>query len=114
MTLSDKLSLSHTHTHSHSRHKDHTDPIDNTNPVNAIGLFAGTEATGVGTAPGVYLREDPICGTQLENQSELRAPSADKAALYLDAALAARSATGKTEQDIILVFVTPLFWGVCY
>ena len=68
----------------------------------------------MGTAPGVYLREDPICGTQLENQSELRAPSADKAALYLDAALAARSATGKTEQDIILVFVTPLVWGVCY
>ena len=65
----------------------------------------------MGTAPGVYLREDPICGTQLENQSELRAPSADKAALYLDAALAARSATGKTEQDVILVFVTPLFWG---
>ena len=61
----------------------------------------------MGTAPGVYLREDPICGTQLENQSELRAPSADKAALYLDAALAARSATGKTERDIILVFVTP-------
>lgn len=57
-------------------------------------FFAGTEATGVGTAPSVYLREDPICGTQLENQSELRAPSADKAALYLDAALAARSATG--------------------
>ncbi|XP_076464900.1 uncharacterized protein LOC143296727 [Babylonia areolata] len=51
----------------------------------------GTEAAGVGTAPGVYLREDPICGTQLENQSELRAPSADKAALYLDAALATRS-----------------------
>ncbi|KAL8572386.1 hypothetical protein ACOMHN_023155 [Nucella lapillus] len=57
----------------------------------------GTEATGVGTAPGVYLREDPICGTQLENQSELRAPSADKAALYLDAALAARSATDEDE-----------------
>lgn len=55
----------------------------------------GTEATGVGTAPGVYLREDPICGTQLENQSELRAPTADKAALYLDAALAARLAAGK-------------------
>lgn len=60
-------------------------------------IAQGTEATGVGTAPGVYLREDPICGTQLENQSELRAPTADKAALYLDAALAARSAADEDE-----------------
>ena len=56
--------------------------------------FTGAEATGVGAAPSVYLREDPICGTQLENQSELRAPTAEKAAFYLDAALAARTATG--------------------
>ncbi|KAK6182781.1 hypothetical protein SNE40_010389 [Patella caerulea] len=40
---------------------------------------------------GVYLREDPICGTQLENQSELRAPNAERAAFYFDAALAARN-----------------------
>ncbi|XP_077179925.1 kinesin-like protein KIF26A isoform X3 [Paroedura picta] len=49
-----------------------------------------------GQSPGVYLREDPICGTQLQNQSELRAPTAEKAAFYLDAALAARS-TSKPE-----------------
>ncbi|XP_078303914.1 kinesin-like protein KIF26A isoform X3 [Panthera onca] len=42
-------------------------------------------------SPGVYLREDPGCGAQLQNQSELRAPTAEKAAFYLDAALAARS-----------------------
>ncbi|XP_064230586.1 kinesin-like protein KIF26A [Aotus nancymaae] len=42
-------------------------------------------------SPGVYLREDPLCGAQLQNQSELRAPTAEKAAFYLDAALAARS-----------------------
>ncbi|XP_062947369.1 kinesin-like protein KIF26A [Cynocephalus volans] len=45
-------------------------------------------------SPGVYLREDPTYGTQLQNQSELRAPTAEKAAFYLDAALAARS-TGR-------------------
>ncbi|CAI9734877.1 kinesin KIF26B isoform X2 [Octopus vulgaris] len=56
----------------------------------------GTE-TGVSTAPGVYLREDPICGTQLENQSELRAPTADQAAYYLDAAIAARSTSDEEE-----------------
>ncbi|XP_065259802.1 kinesin-like protein KIF26A [Emys orbicularis] len=51
-----------------------------------------------GQSPGVYLREDPICGTQLQNQSELRAPTAEKAAFFLDAAIAARS-TSKPECD---------------
>lgn len=35
----------------------------------------------------MYLRDDPLFGTQLQNQSELRAPTAEKAAFYLDAAL---------------------------
>ncbi|XP_016308158.1 kinesin-like protein KIF26A [Sinocyclocheilus anshuiensis] len=51
-----------------------------------------------GQSPGVYLREDPICGTQLQNQSELRAPTAEKAALFLDAAIAARS-TNQPDAD---------------
>ncbi|XP_073494734.1 kinesin-like protein KIF26A isoform X1 [Phyllobates terribilis] len=51
-----------------------------------------------GQSPGVYLREDPICGTQLQNQSELRAPTAEKAAHFLDAAIAARS-TNKVDCD---------------
>ncbi|XP_054706519.1 kinesin-like protein KIF26B [Uloborus diversus] len=56
---------------------------------------AGTE--GSGTSPGVYLRDDPIFGAQLINQSELRAPTAEKAAYLLDAALAARSRDGEEE-----------------
>ena len=49
----------------------------------------------MGTSPGIYLREDPIRGTvQLGNVSEPQAVSAEKAAFYLDAALASR-ATGK-------------------
>uniref|UniRef100_A0A8C1YKB3 Kinesin family member 26Aa n=1 Tax=Cyprinus carpio TaxID=7962 RepID=A0A8C1YKB3_CYPCA len=40
---------------------------------------------------GISLREDPVCGSQLQNQSELRAYSAERAAFFLDAALAARS-----------------------
>ncbi|XP_056332602.1 kinesin-like protein KIF26A isoform X1 [Danio aesculapii] len=51
-----------------------------------------------GQSPGVYLREDPICGTQLQNQCELRAPTAEKAALFLDAAIAARS-TNRPDAD---------------
>ncbi|KAM6912878.1 kinesin-like protein KIF26A isoform 2-T2 [Xenentodon cancila] len=46
-----------------------------------------------GQSPGIHLREDPICGTQLQNQSEIRAPTAEKAAFFLDAAIAARSTT---------------------
>ncbi|KAG7461234.1 hypothetical protein MATL_G00207870, partial [Megalops atlanticus] len=44
-----------------------------------------------GPSSGVHLREDPIYGSQLLNQTELRAPSPEKAASLLDAALAARS-----------------------
>ncbi|XP_019720999.1 kinesin-like protein KIF26A isoform X2 [Hippocampus comes] len=44
-----------------------------------------------GQSPGIHLREDPICGTQLQNQNELHAPTAEKAAFFLDAAIAARS-----------------------
>ncbi|KAG7238540.1 hypothetical protein INR49_030813 [Caranx melampygus] len=51
-----------------------------------------------GQSPGIHLREDPICGTQLQNQSELRAPTAEKAAFFLDAAIAARS-TSKPNAD---------------
>uniref|UniRef100_A0A4W4FT41 Kinesin family member 26Ba n=1 Tax=Electrophorus electricus TaxID=8005 RepID=A0A4W4FT41_ELEEL len=46
-----------------------------------------------GQSPGVYLCEDPICGMQLQNQSELRAPTAEKAALFLDAAIASRTSS---------------------
>ncbi|XP_028652766.2 kinesin-like protein KIF26B [Erpetoichthys calabaricus] len=51
-----------------------------------------------GQSPGVYLCEDPICGMQLQNQSELRAPTAEKAAFFLDAAIASRHSS-KPECD---------------
>ncbi|XP_028251398.1 kinesin-like protein KIF26A isoform X2 [Parambassis ranga] len=51
-----------------------------------------------GQLPGIHLREDPICGTQLQNQSELRAPTAEKAAFFLDAAISARS-TSRPDAD---------------
>ncbi|KAK3542552.1 hypothetical protein QTP86_029440, partial [Hemibagrus guttatus] len=46
---------------------------------------------------GVYLKEDPVSGSQLQNQSELRASTAERAAFYLDSALAARS-TSRAEN----------------
>ncbi|XP_019909270.2 kinesin-like protein KIF26A isoform X3 [Esox lucius] len=51
-----------------------------------------------GQSPGVFLREDPVCGSQLQNQSELRAATAERAAYFLDAALAARS-TSRPQCD---------------
>ncbi|XP_052058492.1 uncharacterized protein LOC127698847 isoform X2 [Mytilus californianus] len=68
----------------------------------------GTES-GQGTSPGVYLREDPICGTQLENQSELRAPTAERACYYLDAALATRTALEDDGQSSHMLFTIHVY-----
>ncbi|XP_075555507.1 uncharacterized protein LOC142587983 [Dermacentor variabilis] len=57
----------------------------------------GTE--GSGTAPGLYLRDDPILGTKLMNYSELRAPTAEKAAFLLDAAVAAAAAANQRYES---------------
>ncbi|XP_064483793.1 uncharacterized protein LOC135396642 isoform X2 [Ornithodoros turicata] len=57
-------------------------------------------ATGTeGSSPGVYLRDDPVFGTKLMNYSELRAPTAERAAFLLDAAVTAASANHRTEED---------------
>ena len=62
-----------------------------------LDVAAGTE--GSGAAPGAYLRDDQtIFGSYLTHQSELRAPTAERAAFLLDAALAARTA-GKCLKD---------------
>uniref|UniRef100_A0A672R0X4 Kinesin-like protein KIF26B n=1 Tax=Sinocyclocheilus grahami TaxID=75366 RepID=A0A672R0X4_SINGR len=41
--------------------------------------------------PDAYLKEDPVCGVQLCNHSVLNAPTPERAAFLLDAALASRS-----------------------
>lgn len=49
-------------------------------------LFSDSEQS-----PAVYLRDDPLFGSlQLQQHSELRAPTAERAAFYLDAAVAGR------------------------
>ncbi|CAM1309896.1 KIF26A (predicted) [Pycnogonum litorale] len=50
-----------------------------------------TDSECSGQSPGIYLQDDPILGTHLQNQSELRAPNAEKASYYLDAAIASRT-----------------------
>ncbi|KAJ8274921.1 hypothetical protein COCON_G00095460 [Conger conger] len=52
-----------------------------------------------GQSPALYLHEDPICGTELCNQSELPAPSPEHAASLLDEALAARSSSRDSEEE---------------
>ena len=68
-------------------------------------VITATEC-GVVTSPGVYLREDPVCGTQLENQSELRAPTAERAAYLLDAAIAGRTVSGAFDLPMNFCFAT--------
>ncbi|XP_076361588.1 kinesin-like protein KIF26B [Tachypleus tridentatus] len=63
-----------------------------------LSVFAiGTEVAG--SSPGLLLQDDPIYGTYLSNQSEIRAPTAEKAAFLLDAALAARSKLEMEEEN---------------
>ncbi|KAJ0175396.1 hypothetical protein K1T71_008555 [Dendrolimus kikuchii] len=59
-------------------------------------------------SPGVYLRDDPLFGTHLQNQSELRVHSAEKAAFYLDAALATRG-TREEGRDSHLLYTLHLY-----
>lgn len=47
----------------------------------------------------MYLRDDPLLGAHFQHHSELRVPSAEKAAFYLDAAVAARTRTSSTPGE---------------
>ncbi|XP_059091814.1 uncharacterized protein LOC131887270 [Tigriopus californicus] len=53
-------------------------------------------------SPAVYLRQLPIMGSCMQNQSELRASSAEKAAYYLDAALAGRSLDAQGRESHLI------------
>ncbi|XP_076306447.1 uncharacterized protein LOC143222996 [Tachypleus tridentatus] len=57
-----------------------------------------TSTEGSGTSPGVLLKDDPVYGTHLMNQSEVRAPTAEKTAYILDAAIAAQNNCETTEE----------------
>nr|XP_023659498.1 kinesin-like protein KIF26A isoform X2 [Paramormyrops kingsleyae] len=53
------------------------------------------------SSKGVHLKEDPVCGSQLLNQSKLQAPSADQAAFFLDSALAARNGDKRHNSHLL-------------
>lgn len=67
-------------------------------------------ATGGGNPAGAYLRDDliPVTGPQLGNWHEIRAPSAEHAASYLDAAIAARTLPGLYSSSISLMLFNVL------
>lgn len=61
-------------------------------------------------SPGVYLRDDPLFGTQLQNHAELRVPTAEKAAWYLDAAMDSRGGARSSEnRDSHLLFTLHVY-----
>ncbi|XP_046591946.1 uncharacterized protein LOC107217886 [Neodiprion lecontei] len=58
-------------------------------------------------SPAVYLRDDPLFGTlQLQQHSELRAPTAERAAFYLDAAAAGRQ---RDEGDAHMLYTLHVY-----
>ena len=57
----------------------------------------------------MYLREDPVLGSQLQNQSEIRAETAEKAALFLDSAVAARAAGEDAGRSSHLLYTLHVF-----
>lgn len=54
-------------------------------------LLVAVPCSSSGGQQQVTLLEDPVCGSQLQNQTQLRATSAEQAAVFLDTALAART-----------------------
>jgi len=61
---------------------------------------------------GVYLREELSGMSYLENQSELRAATADAAAHLLDAAIAARTVPG--QRQMLLYCSLSVCLSVCH
>lgn len=60
-------------------------------------------------SPGVYLRDDPLFGNQPPH-CELRVPTAEKAAHYLDAAVEGRQPTKEdTARDSHLLFTLHVY-----
>ncbi|XP_039283738.1 kinesin-like protein CG14535 isoform X2 [Nilaparvata lugens] len=57
---------------------------------NSVHDLLASYVTDEEQSPGMYLRDDPLLGMQILNSSELRAPTAEKAAFYLDSAIAAK------------------------
>ncbi|KAJ8947365.1 hypothetical protein NQ318_002891 [Aromia moschata] len=59
-------------------------------------------------SPGVYLRDDPLFGNQPPH-CELRVPTAEKAAHYLDAAVECRAPTREDARDSHLLFTLHVY-----
>lgn len=59
-------------------------------------------------SPGVYLRDDPLFGNQPPH-CELRVPTAEKAAHYLDAAVECRAPTREDVRDSHLLFTLHVY-----
>lgn len=61
-------------------------------------LLAALPHSSSGGQQQVTLLEDPVCGSQLQNQTQLQAASAEQGAAFLDTALAARTTTNQESR----------------
>ncbi|XP_044733263.1 kinesin-like protein CG14535 [Chrysoperla carnea] len=78
-------------------------------PSNQLKDLLAGHANDSEQSPGVYLRDDPVFGTQLQNHSELRVPTAERAAFYLDAAMDSRGATKDHQRDSHLLYTLHVY-----
>ncbi|XP_067010239.2 kinesin-like protein CG14535 [Anabrus simplex] len=83
--------------------------VEVSGPTQTLKDLLASHANDSEQSPGVYLRDDPLFGTQLQNQSELRVPSAEKAAFYLDAALSSRSQARDDGKDCHLLYTLHVY-----
>ncbi|XP_068907852.1 kinesin-like protein CG14535 isoform X3 [Tenebrio molitor] len=78
-------------------------------PTNQMrDLLAGYANADSEQSPGVYLRDDPLFGNQPPH-CELRVPTAEKAAHYLDAAVECRAPTREDSRDSHLLFTLHVY-----
>ncbi|XP_017775720.1 PREDICTED: kinesin-like protein GA13060 isoform X2 [Nicrophorus vespilloides] len=77
-------------------------------PTNQLRDLLAGHSNDSEQSPGVYLRDDPLFGNQPPH-CELRVPTAEKAAHYLDAAVECRSPTREDARDSHLLFTLHVY-----
>ncbi|XP_044255207.1 kinesin-like protein CG14535 isoform X2 [Tribolium madens] len=77
-------------------------------PTNQMRDLLAGYANDSEQSPGVYLRDDPLFGNQPPH-CELRVPTAEKAAHYLDAAVDCRAPTREESRDTHLLFTLHVY-----
>ncbi|XP_025830846.1 kinesin-like protein CG14535 isoform X2 [Agrilus planipennis] len=77
-------------------------------PTNQLRDLLSSYSNDSEQSPGMYLRDDPLFGNQPPH-CELRVPTAEKAAQYLDAAIEGRAPAKEDSRDSHLLFTLHVY-----